>query len=417
MGRETAYVFGAGLNRAVRNSDHVSPPLASNFFQILLTLPKFSHEGSPLQTQLSTVFDYVNRYWRLSPERLKTVPFDLEKCFTLIDLQFRDALQEGRHDDANHLRDVAFKLKSALAETFSEFDHHFSPTMYDFGRVLWSQRPTMITFNYDTYLEQALESGSGVNVHGHPAIPAMPDPTHPEPEFTNSELIYSHFNWNRPLAYGFRFDVVKLHQAGVSQYVEGDRFYSLAENSPYDWPLMKLHGSINWFRYLPFRKYPAIEGIEALPPARLGHALLVDGHWWFGEPPDFQGWYIDPLIITPVLYKEQYFIEPLYRRLLQPLWNRAKEALAGAKELVVVGYSFPGTDFHVEKMFREAFADHELERIVVVNPDRSVDGKLRVLTHYRGGLVTFDDLASYVRALGATTIPEDLWPPQRPASG
>jgi hypothetical protein len=402
MGGETAYVFGAGLNRAVRDWDRVSPPLAHDFFQILLTLGKFSHEGSPLQERLSIVFDYINRYWRLTPERLKTVPFDLEKCFTLIDLQFREELQQGRQDDANHLRDVAFRLKSALAETFSEFDHHFSPTMYDFGRVLWSQRPTMITFNYDTYLEQALESGSGVDVGGHPATFNPMGTPH---EFTPEELVYSHYNWNRPLGYGFRFDVVKLHQAGVSQYVDGDRFYAPSENTPYDWPLMKLHGSINWFRYLPFRKYPALEAVEPLPPTKLGHALLVDGHWWFGEPPDFQGWYIDPLIITPVLYKEQYFVEPLFRRVLQPLWNRARAALEVATELVVIGYSFPGTDFHVEKMFREAFADHDLERVVIVNPDRDVDPKVRALTHYGGGFTTFDDLPSYVRALGATTVP------------
>jgi hypothetical protein len=80
---------------------------------------------------------------------------------------------------------------------------------------------------------------------------------------------------------------------------------------------------------------------------------------------------------------------------------------------VVIGYSFPGTDFHVEKMFREAFADHDLERVVIVNPDRGVDAKVRALTHYRGGLVTFDDLSSYMRALGAATLPEDLWPPRR----
>jgi hypothetical protein len=80
---------------------------------------------------------------------------------------------------------------------------------------------------------------------------------------------------------------------------------------------------------------------------------------------------------------------------------------------VVIGYSFPDTDFHVEKMFREAFADHSLERVVIVNPDRDVDVKVRDLTHHRGGLTTYDDLRSYVRALGAATMPEDLWPPPR----
>jgi hypothetical protein len=266
-------------------------------------------------------------------------------------------------------------------------------------------------------LSKPCESGSGVNVKGHPARldPAAFDPSGKEREFTSAELIYSHHNWNRPLGYGFPFDVVRLHQAGVSQYVDGDRFYSLPENTPYDWPLLKLHGSINWFRYLPFRKYPAFDQAQALPPVKLSQALLVDGHWWFGEPPDFQGWYIDPLIITPVLYKEQYFIEPLFSRLLQPLWNRARDALAVANELVVIGYSFPGTDFHVEKMFREAFADHDLQRVVIVNPDRDVYDKVRALTHYRGGLVTFNDLASYVRSLGAETLPENLWPPSRRA--
>jgi hypothetical protein len=157
MGRETAYVFGAGLNRAVRDWDRVSPPLAHDFFQILLTLRKVQSRRLPVAREaIHRLRLHQSVFWRLSPEHLKTVPFDLEKCFTLIDLQFREALQEGKQDEANHLRDVAFRLKSALAEILSEFDHHFSPTMYDFGRVLWTQRPTMITFNYDTYLEQAL---------------------------------------------------------------------------------------------------------------------------------------------------------------------------------------------------------------------------------------------------------------------
>jgi hypothetical protein len=231
-------------------------------------------------------------------------------------------------------------------------------------------------------------------------------------DYTDEELLYSHSNWNRPLGYGCKFDVVKLQQAGVSQYVDGDRFYSVPGNDLYDWALLKLHGSLNWFRYLPFRRFPAFDGIQTLPADKLEHALLIDGHWWFGEPPDFDGWYIDPILVTPVLYKERYLSEPLYSRILQPLWHRARETLTNTTQLIVIGYSFPRTDFHVEKMFREAFADHDLERVVIVNPDRDVDRKVRALTHYRGGLETFDDLRSYLKASGAAMVSEAMadWP-------
>ena len=66
-------------------------------------------------------------------------------------------------------------------------------------------------------------------------------------EITDEDVVDSHFAWNRPRAYGVEFDYVQLHRAGTPDIVEGKRFY---QNNPlYSPPLLKLHGSLNWFVY------------------------------------------------------------------------------------------------------------------------------------------------------------------------
>jgi len=202
---------------------------------------------------------------------------------------------------------------------------------------------------------------------------------------TNDELIsYSHHNWNRPLGYGVKFDEVQLQQAGPSKYVRGSRFYT--QNKLYDWAILKLHGSLNWFHYLPIRKYPAFDPKDKeLSEDKLQEVILVDGHWWFNDPPDLRGWLIDPLIITPVLYKEQFYQHPVF----SDIWKRAHDELSTCRRLVVIGYSFAPTDFNIKKLFLEAFCENTLEELVVVNPDTSVVRTVKELSHFQKPVLFF----------------------------
>ena len=182
--------------------------------------------------------------------------------------------------------------------------------------------------------------------------------------------------------------------AGLSTYVDGHRFYGHPENNLYNWKILKLHGSLNWFRYLPIRKYPLFsDKKEQLSPEKLKDVFLINGHWWFNEPPDVNGWIIDPLIITPILYKERFYQE----RLFSDLWNQAKLHLTKCDRLIVIGYSFSPTDFAVRKLLLEAFEDNKLNDLIVVNPNTTVVKTIKELVHFTKPVSVCYDLKEFLR--------------------
>ncbi len=199
---------------------------------------------------MQPVYDFVAAWFKTTTEQLRAEPFDLEELFTTLEFERNTAYRAKEQQRLIELLQVDFLLKSFLAEYLSEFGIYAtsSSTMRDLGRIMHAQRATVLTFNYDCILEPVLELASGVRTN----IPrTFPNPHAVNREVTDDELVYSHCNWNRPLAYGFTFSEIQLQQAGLPKYVKGDRFYGHPSNALYEAPLIKLHGSLNWFRFLP----------------------------------------------------------------------------------------------------------------------------------------------------------------------
>src|SRR5205807_9213767 len=147
-----------------------------------------------------------------------------------------------------------------------------------FGKMIYDQKAVILSFNYDTMTEAAIESGSGLRGLYPKRTEFRLGRTD---SITEEELVFSHYNWNRPLGYGIRFDIVQLHRAGVGAYVDGKRFYANAKNRLYDWEMIKLHGSLNWFRFLPYRSFPSSDGKDPRLPNWMKSALIhVEGRWW-----------------------------------------------------------------------------------------------------------------------------------------
>ncbi len=386
----TVYLLGAGFNQCVNDWYGLKPPLATNFFQTVLRSEKYQNEH--YSGKVSCVYEYIEKYWKKSKDDLLNQPFDLEDCFTFLELQYYEATKHGNENKVSDLATINFRLKTMLAEFFSEFGifGHTSNLLRDFGKLIYKEKPTIITFNYDCILETAIESASGVRGEIPESFRGAPNMNGDVP---NGELPYSHYNWNRPLGYGTEFDEVQLQRAGLPTYVNGDRFYSHRENNLHNWKILKLHGSLNWFRYLPIRKYPPFPGKEEyLSSEKLKDVILINGHWWFNEPPDINGWIIDPLIITPILYKEKFY----QKRLFSDLWNQAKSHLTNCAHLIVIGYSFPPTDFAVRKLLLEAFADNKLDALIVVNPNTSVVRTIKELVHFTKPVSVCYDLKEFL---------------------
>jgi hypothetical protein len=190
-----------------------------------------------------------------------------------------------------------------------------------------------------------------------------------------------------------KFDDVHLHQAGVPRFVEGARFYGRPGNELYEPPLLKLHGSINWFVHSGL----TLSGSIARPGGKFkGRTLVYEALLQLGFPPTRGDELLASIVITPVLNKRLTTFP-----IISEVWSLAAQELRSCKRLVVVGYSFPPTDFHVRRLLREAFLERTPDELVVVNPDTSTIHVAKDLCNFRGPVVACESLEEFV---GKTTV-------------
>ena len=411
---ETVYILGAGVNQCVEAWGGLKPPMAKNFFMVALQADRFANDGYARRIQ--PVYDFLLEHFKKSKDQLKQEAFDLEELFTTLESHRSDAIRDGDRERTVELTRIEFLLKSFFADYLSQFEDYAvsSAPMCELGRIIHDERAGVITFNYDCILEAVLEQASGVNPRIPPSV--LTGGARPTREVSDDELAYSHYKWNMPLAYGFQFSEVELRQAGLPRYVAGDRFYSHPGNVLYEAPLLKLHGSLNWFRFLPISRFwmgPAPQELRdlagslplvfsdtppELPEKRRNAIVLVRGHWWQGQPPALDEWFIDPILVTPVLNKRRFLDQPVFAR----LWRRAVEELSSCKRLVVMGYSFPPTDIRTKDLLRRAFQKRPPAEVVVVDPDPTVVGTVLDLTHAKAASATFASVEEYVQSLPVT---------------
>lgn len=399
---EIVYLLGAGINRVLKNEEGLQPPLATDFFQQVLNQDHFTIHRYFFEERQS-LFDYIERYWKMSSEQLKNTPFDLEGCYTLIQLQKLDVDKKGDKDRLRLLSQIELQLTMLLAEYLAKFDIPLDPSISQpfrlFGDIIYNQKATVITFNYDTLLESVIGNASDAN----PNMPAtFIDTSFRRIELPDEEVAYSHLNWNLPLAYGVKFDEVQLQRPGMPIFVSGERFYSHPENKLYDNPIFKLHGSVNWFTYSGNKKlfgsWLKHFGVEQNFPHdaenaknRVGQTVLLKASWWDNRMIEHNDEILNPIIVTPVLYKNFY-----KHSFINELWKRAVIELSNCKTLIVVGYSFPPTDFNTKRLFLEAFSNHSPEEIIVINPETSVVQTVKDLCHFKKPVLVCRDLNEFI---------------------
>lgn len=204
----------------------------------------------------------------------------------------------------------------------------------------------------------------------------------------------------------FNYDVaadMALFRAGLgpNYAVDGSR-----ANSGVD--LLKLHGSLNWAtetesrRICPlhlqqyFQKY-SIMGFEEHGEVTLpiGSQLqeFFTHHAQPAIPVD-----AEPVIVPPSWNKADY------HQALSNVWAAAASHLAEAEHIFVAGYSLPVTD----SFFRHLFAlgsvgKTALRRLVVFNPDKTVDQRFRsllgpgALARYEFHPLKFDECIDFIK--------------------
>ena len=405
---KVVYILGAGFNCSILDSSNgLRAPLANNFFQSYFSSSFLDSDliSSSIQNQTRILFDEIERYWHLNEDDLKEKPLDIEECLTLFESLINDERDDERDDERkDRLKISAVTLRSLLLkylnrlggieteEVTSNLGHFLST---QFGEDVLSNNADVITFNYDLLAESCIERAS--KVRGDSKSYELVLDSTGIGKSLNSKIPFegleaSHFNWNRTLSYGFKFDKITLPVAGLPVYVEGNRFYSHPKNQLYNKTrVLKLHGSIDWLAQTNFKSYP-IDVSDENKIISENEILLdykVEYNLGASLLPSIRGWVMDPYIIPPVLYKK--FNEPPFNH----LWETAKNTLSDCRKLIVVGYSFPPTDFRTKRLFLEAFSNHDLDELIVINPDKKVEEIIVRLTNFKGKSRIFNDLNEY----------------------
>ncbi len=73
-----------------------------------------------------------------------------------------------------------------------------------------------------------------------------------------------------------------------------------------------------------------------------------------------------PLIIPPIKNKDYNLFGDLFKN----IWRKAEEVLSKVEHIIIIGYSFPKTDYQSDLLFRNAFLHRTtIPNIIIINPD------------------------------------------------
>jgi hypothetical protein len=250
-------------------------------------------------------------------------------------------------------------------------------------------RPAIITTNYDVLAESGLNAGLPRGAEKLRCFyPGFKDP--------NIELASSGFKRQSPTIF------------------EDDPIAPMADGLV---PIIKLHGSVNWFRtsksdppdqWLAFQNFGSREpgqfcGINkpGFLLGELGPDLSCEG---------FEGESVVPAIVPPMLGKSA--VHPI----VAAQWRAAIEVLRRAKTVDIIGYSFPETDAFMLRLLTEGLGRNQgIEDIMVVNrDDLSSEWRTKLARFFNR--VALDkkvwylkrDSRQYIREIGGKSRPDGV---------
>jgi SIR2-like domain len=311
MSDEMVFVLGAGFTRAfvpaapLLVDDYEIPRLRERF-------ASFSHAARILDDALAARSD-----GRVDLERLLTrlsgMPYDSG-----------DARRELALLETDLRKELVRRLKDAQAAGV-DWDK-----LKAFARLVLTKGASIVTFNYDDVLDQALWEARK------------------EPTGMHSTLL-TESDWHPDGGYGFYCRDSSVCIADHPGYMDQPRTL-----------LLKLHGSLNWRSRLG-------EG------APRGPAGLLHHEDWYTPRLKFPAQHAadrieahlerDPFIVPPVLVKSELTVHPV----LSVVWKLAHERLTAATTVAFIGYSLPVTDLASRILFSEALLNRAVPNVEIAN--------------------------------------------------
>ena len=339
------YVLGAGF------SADAGLPTIATFMQTLREAGEhYKHSGNDRNAKaIARVLEYRLRAAGAA-YRCKVNPDNIEDLFSLIDIEESGApsteieesirqaiaatIEFSRIGYARNPRDVQLavqntsgvqgaKLGRPVKNNASQrilplYDAYLAALTGMLYESVPERRDTIISFNYDTLVEDAL------------------------------------VNLKRPYSYGFHRDQYNIAK-------DDDRFVFCGEDLPDEFTrgddksaavaVLKLHGSVNWgLQYFPSRKEREPQHDQLLV-YRSFASLMASG--------------ADRVFVEPPTWRKGYGNQG---RGMATIWANALQALRTASRIIVIGYSLPLTDVHFRYLLAAGLRQNiSLQEILFVN--------------------------------------------------
>ena len=330
--RDVVFIFGAGASYAD------GAPLQGDILPIILSDESSDIRKSPIH-RLVTEFITDNFAFNRDSGFFPT----LEAVFGFLDYFIQRDESLNRKYPVSGLRDIKESLIKLMhyvisekTETKSEVYRLFWESVYKYNRNI-----TVITLNYDTFLEDAF---------------AFMYPLHSYLDYCIHIMNYDY----------------KEHVGSANWWVNPrEAMPSWEGKEPISIKLVKVHGSLNW-KYCnccnqvlltPWEKKIGLGGEECLGDAgdsRGKRSSGLSGYRCPSDDTDFQ-----TLIVHPSHLKN------LSHPVLSNLFIEASQEIRRSRRLVFVGYSLPEADIHVRAILKRSLTDTSEIVVIDVNDSES----------------------------------------------
>lgn len=357
-------LLGAGASKAYKASPTTERmPLARDFFNIFNKLDISSNPWVLIQHLCGYLIDHK----KVDPYTYLNSGIDIEELHSEIEMLLNTVDQQTDPVTFALARAAYIQLIFIFATTINEIQN--GPVSLIHKRIAncLTDEDTIITFNWDTLMDRALQEVKGWAVdYGYGIEP---------------NLIYKN-GWCEPDKNKIPgFQILKLH--GSTNWLTGyplDLSRGLSLGHDLDPSSVFIYEYTNdpyitySSRYMPgyqpfsYGYYPpnllGVPGVKAgegrtFTFAKFNYPWMPKGEGKETGIPSM------PLIIPPVKHK-QY---SLFGDLFSTIWSKAENALTESENIVVIGYSFPQTDIRSKSLFLQAFTKRKsLPVVTIIDP-------------------------------------------------
>jgi len=359
------FVLGAGASKGYSLSPtQMRMPIAKDFFR---TFQCLAISENPW-VLIGDILNVSKRDWGMELGELFDTDTDIEEFHSYVEEKLLQSLFIESKEGFEYWK-AYHQLIFLFASVVNEIQN--GPTSNAHVKLVRLMKPNdiIMTFNWDTLMDRALFETTA---------------------------------WKPDYGYGIVPKKIFRNQWEEPQKTENDNFPVL----------LKLHGSSNWITSHTIfdkerkqitltqesspetlhvyefaeRPYPTYQGryMGSYQPFSYGYyppnlddpgKTVGDDSIIFSETPQIP-WYPSktsfdngltsmPLIIPPV--KKKTF--ELFGQLFNILWKQAENSLVHAENIVIIGYSFPKTDYKSNDLFLNAFLKRSTEpQVIVIDP-------------------------------------------------